>query len=156
MLLTYMCLPANKFVPHNDLFPRAVFLSSLVFTILNNSPSMMLYFKFFYAVWQYICCIKNPYNLQNTFLVSAHLPLDTSLPPTLIHQMSGLPFSPTQQCQPHPWYHHSFVSNDTNNLRYLTKYESWQGLLTKSWTNVTLPFIPPEELCYDNNQQRLQ
>ena len=35
----YMCLPANKFVPHNDyLFPRAVFLSSLVFTILNNSP----------------------------------------------------------------------------------------------------------------------
>ena len=35
----YMGLPANKFVPHNDyLFPRAVFLSSLVFTISNNSP----------------------------------------------------------------------------------------------------------------------
>ena len=156
MLPICMCLPANKFVPHNDyLFPRAVFLSSLVFTILNNSPSMMLYFKFLYAVLQYICCIENHYNLQNIFHVSAHLPLDTSLPPTLIHQMSGLPFSPTQQCQPNPWHHHSFLGNDTNNFRHLTKYERGQGLLTKLWINITLPF-PPEELCYNNNQQRLQ
>ena len=99
--VTHICVPANKFVPHNDyLFPRAVFLSSLVFTILNNSPSMILYFRFFYAVLQYICCIENHYNLQNIFHVSAHLPLDTSLPQPSFTKCQACLFH--QHWQPHP------------------------------------------------------
>ena len=144
MLPIYVCVCQPTSSSHTTIiFSLELFFYPVWFSQFRTTHLMMLYFKFLYAVLQYICCIENHYNLQNIFHVSAHLPLDTSLPPTLIHQMSGLPFSPTQQCQPNPWHHHSFLGNDTNNFRHLTKYERGQGLLTKLWINITLPF-PPE------------